>query len=189
MTRYCLIRHGQTDWNIEGRYQGQADAPLNEVGRAQALTLGKAIADQTFAAIYSSDLSRARETAQIIAPFLNLPVSLDVRLREINQGEWEGKHIAEIKTRYAQMWKKHRKDPDNARPPGGETLREVAQRMASSLNELSHIYPEGPVLIVSHGLSLATVLCMSQGIPVERAYEMIPANTEPVWITWKDDPA
>jgi broad specificity phosphatase PhoE len=186
MTRFCLIRHGQTDWNVEGRYQGQADAPLNEVGRAQALALGKKILDQSFAAIYSSDLSRASETAQIIASFLHLPVSLDPRLREINQGEWEGKHISEIRTRYAQMWKKHRNDPDNARPPGGETITEVAQRMFSALNELSDVYPEGLVLVVSHGLSLATVICRSQGLPVERAYEIIPANTEPIWITWEN---
>ncbi len=186
MTSFCLIRHGQTDWNIEGRYQGQSDAPLNDIGRAQALEAVKKLHDHSFAAIYSSDLSRARETAEIIAAFLHLPVSLDPRLREINQGEWEGKHISEIKMRYAQMWKGHRKDPENARAPGGETINEVAQRMSSALNELTCIFPDRPVLIVSHGLSLATVICRSQGLPIEKAYEMIPANSDPVWITWEN---
>ena len=142
--------------------------------------------DHSFAAIYSSDLSRARETAEIIAPFLKLPVILDPRLREINQGEWEGKHISEIKTHYARMWKQHRKDPENARAPGGETLNEVARRMSSALNEITRIYPDTSVLIVSHGLSLATVICQSQGLPIEMSYEMIPVNTEPVWITWEN---
>jgi len=187
MTRFCLIRHGQTNWNIEGRYQGQSDAPLNETGRAQARDLGEKIQNNSFSAIYSSDLSRARETAEIIASFVNLPVSLDARLREINQGEWEGKHISEIKTRYAKMWKEHRKDPENVHSPGGETINEVSQRMSSALNELSRIYPDSSVLIVSHGLSLATMICRSQGLPVERAYEMIPANTDPVWINWENN--
>jgi len=84
MTRFCLIRHGQTNWNIEGRYQGQSDAPLNETGRAHARDLGEKIQNNSFSAIYSSDLSRARETAEIIASFLNLPLSLYSRLREIN---------------------------------------------------------------------------------------------------------
>jgi len=187
MTRFCLIRHGQTNWNIEGRYQGQSDAPLNETGRAQARDLGEKIQNNSFSAIYSSDLSRARETAEIIASFVNLPVSLDARLREINQGEWEGKHVSVIKTRYAHLWKLRTTDPAGVRCPGGETINEVTQRMSSTLNELTLIYPESSVLIVSHGLSLATMICRSQGLPVERAYEMIPANTDPVLINWENN--
>jgi broad specificity phosphatase PhoE len=184
MTRFCLIRHGQTDWNVEGRYQGQFDAPLNDIGREQARELGEKLRDLSFAAIYSSDLIRARKTAEIIASFIHLPVSLEPRLREINQGEWEGKHISAIKTRYTRLWKQRMTDPANVRPPKGETIGEVAQRAYAALVEISHTYPSDNILIVSHGLTLAAILCSTRAIPIGEAYEVIPENTEPVWIDW-----
>jgi 2,3-bisphosphoglycerate-dependent phosphoglycerate mutase len=84
MTLLWLIRHGQTDWNLEGRYQGQCDAPLNAAGRAQAEALASRLTGQSFAALYSSDLQRARETAEIIGAQLGLFSQCEVRLREIN---------------------------------------------------------------------------------------------------------
>jgi broad specificity phosphatase PhoE len=184
MTRFCLIRHGQTDWNLEGRYQGQSDAPLNEAGREEARVLAHKLKGQAFDAIYSSDLQRARETAEIIAAALQLPVKTDSRLREINQGKWEGQLVEVIKARYANLWRQRKLDPASVRAPGGETVAEVAQRMYSALNEIAQIYPDGAVLIASHGLALATIICKAQGIPVGKAYTLIPDNTEPIWITW-----
>jgi alpha-ribazole phosphatase len=186
MNLLCLVRHGQTDWNLEGRYHGQSDVPLNENGRTQAGVLAQQLQGQSFVAIYTSDLQRARETAAIIAAAIHLPVKLDPRLREINQGEWEGQLVDVIKARYAELWQQRTWDPANVRPPGGETVGEVAKRVFNALNDIARFHPTGSVLIVSHGLSLATVICKVRGIPVEQAYTMIPDNAEPIWVNWED---
>ncbi len=184
MTKLCLVRHGQTDWNLEGRYQGQSDVPLNESGRAQAAALAKQLQRQCFAGICPSDLKRARETSEIIAGCLHLPVTPEPRLREINQGKWEGQLVDVIKDRYARLWLERLVDPVHVRPPGGETVGEVASRVADALDEISTLHPRKPMLIVSHGLALATALCRVHGVPVGQAYLMIPGNAEPTWIDW-----
>ncbi|GAB4455272.1 MAG: alpha-ribazole phosphatase [Anaerolineales bacterium] len=187
MTQFCLVRHGQTDWNLEGRYQGQSDVPLNEKGRAQAKALAEQLKGQTFAAIFSSDLMRARDTAEVIANQLGLPVQIEPRLREINQGEWEGVLAADIKARYAEIWSQRTMDPANVRPPGGETVSEVAERVYAALDDIARRYPRENVLVVSHGLSIATAICRVRGIPVGQAYTVIPDNVQPVWMDWRLD--
>jgi broad specificity phosphatase PhoE len=184
MTHFCLIRHGQTDWNLEGRYQGQSDVPLNEAGRSQAYELARQLKDQTFAALYSSDLKRASETAEIIATAIGISYSLDVRFREINQGEWEGQQVEVIKARYAGLWNMRTVDPASVRPPGGETVGEVANRAAMAMDDLARLHPRAKVLVVSHGLTLATIICQVRGIPVGQAYTLIPGNTELIWVDW-----
>jgi broad specificity phosphatase PhoE len=186
MIQLCLIRHGQTDWNLEGRYHGQSDVPLNEVGRSQAKILAQKLQGRTFAVIYASDLQRASETAAIIAGVLCVPVRFEPRLREINQGEWEGQQVEVIQRRYTELWQQRLDDPLNVRPPGGETTGEVAQRIYGALDDIARLNPTIPVVIVSHGFALATVLCKVRGIPLGEAYSLIPENTEPVWITWGD---
>jgi broad specificity phosphatase PhoE len=103
MTQLCLIRHGQTDWNLEGRYQGQSDVPLNQTGLAQAQSLAEQLKGQTFAAIYSSDLMRARQTAEPCAKMLGMTIQAEAHLREIDQGEWEVVLVEDIKARYAEL--------------------------------------------------------------------------------------
>jgi broad specificity phosphatase PhoE len=88
MTCLLLIRHGETDWNIEGRWQGQADVPLNQRGRQQAIDIARSLCHSDIHAIYSSDLQRAWHTAQVLARLKKLPIQPDTRLREIHQGEW-----------------------------------------------------------------------------------------------------
>ena len=187
MTQLCLVRHGQTDWNLEGRYQGQSDVPLNENGLAQARSLIERLNGRTFAAVYSSDLKRARQTAKPIANKLGLPVQIEPRLREINQGEWEGVLVEDIKARYAEIWSQRTVDPASVRPPGGETVSEVAERVYAALDGIARLFPTERVLIVSHGLSIATAICRDKGIPVGQAYTVIPENVQPVWMEWKLD--
>ena len=184
MTTLCLVRHGQTDWNLEGRYQGQSDVPLNEGGRTQARAVAGQLRVACFAEIYTSDLKRAKETADIIARHLHLPVTLEPRLREINQGEWEGQLVEVIKNRYARLWEERVRNPVMIRPPGGEALQEVAVRVYAALNDVARLHPESPVLIVSHGLALATAICRVRGVSIAQAYCMIPVNAEPIWIDW-----
>jgi len=184
MTRLCLVRHGQTDWNLEGRYQGQSDVPLNENGQAEAKSLIEQLDGNIFSAVYSSDLIRARQTAEGIADHVGLTVRIEPRLREINQGEWEGVLVEDIKARYEEIWSQRTEDPANVRPPGGETVREVATRVYAALDDIAHIFPNGQVLIVSHGLSIATAICHDRGIPIGQAYTVIPDNVQPVWMDW-----
>ena len=147
MTEIWIVRHGQTDWNVEGRYQGQADRPLNAVGLAQAQQAAEQLRRRDFAAIYSSDLQRARVTAEIIAGQLGLPVQVDRRLREVNQGEWEGLLTADIEQRYAEEWAERRADRLHAAPPGGESLAQVAARVLEGVSDIAQRHPEQRILI------------------------------------------
>lgn len=187
MTRLCLIRHGQTDWNLEGRYQGQSDVPLNDNGHAQAKALIEKLKGKNFSAIYTSDLSRARQTAESIAKALGIPLRVEPRLREINQGEWEGQLVDDLKARYIELWAQRSIDPASLRPPGGETVGEVATRVYAALDDIVRLFPTGDVLVVSHGLSIATAICRAQNIPVGQAYTVIPDNAKPIWMDWKPD--
>jgi alpha-ribazole phosphatase len=184
MTQLYLVRHGQTDWNVEGRYQGQSDLPLNAAGRAQAETLARQLAGVPFVAVYSSDLKRAQETAERLAATLRVKVQLDPRLREINQGEWEGQLVTDIAAQYREAWAERTRDPVNARAPGGESAAEVAARLAEAAGEIARAHPCGPVLMVSHGLALATLICRARGRPLAEAYQAIPENGRPEVIVW-----
>jgi broad specificity phosphatase PhoE len=184
MTAWILARHGATDWNRDGRYQGQADPPLNEEGWAQADRLADILAARPIEAVYSSDLRRARDTAERIARGLGLPVLVDERLREINQGAWEGMLVGDIAAGYPAEWRALRDDPLHARAPGGESVLDVAKRMIACLKDIAAAFPRGPVLVVSHGLSLACVLCEVQQFPMEQARRHIPPNTTPIELVW-----
>jgi len=184
-TELWLVRHGQTDWNVEGRYQGQADRPLNEIGIRQARDLARKISDVKFAAIYSSDLQRAFSTAKILAD--EREVKVDPRLREIHQGEWEGQLFSVIRERYVDFFEDRRENPLESRPPGGESLKEVAERVKSCVDEIAARHPGERILIVSHGLAIATLIVASLGMPFSKAFEMIPENADPKIIFWPPD--
>ncbi|MBM3120769.1 MAG: histidine phosphatase family protein [Chloroflexi bacterium] len=184
MTAWILVRHGATDWNRDGRYQGQADPPLNAEGRAQAARLADALAARPIEAVYSSDLQRARHTAEVIAGVHGLAVHLDQRLREVNQGAWEGMLVADIAAGYPAEWRALQEDPLNARAPGGESAAEVAERAMASLREIAGRHPLGPVIVVSHGLTLGCVVCSLQGLPLAWARQKVPLNGSAWEQTW-----
>lgn len=185
MTRFCLIRHGQTNWNLEGRYQGQSDIPLNSTGIEQARLIAEILRNEEFNAVYSSDLLRALRTAEIITEHHDsLKINTDSRLREVNQGEWEGLTRDAIRDRYPKIWEALRKNPVSFRPPGGETVVEVQNRVTAALNDISALYPDGNVLVVSHGLALATAICSVNGFPIGLAYQKVPENADPIWVSW-----
>lgn len=181
MTEFWLIRHGETDWNIEKRFQGQTDIPLNANGRLQAYELAERLNGTHFDAIYSSDLGRARETAEIIAAQVQVPVQFDIRLREIRHGAWEGQTLdpdksLEMRSLYA--------DPLNAHAPGGETLAQVAARTAQALDEIASKFPDNHVLVVAHGVSLGVIICQAEGYPLGLAGQNRPENCTARIVTW-----
>ena len=150
-----LARHGETDDNVPpARVQGWIDTPLNDRGRAQARELADAVRPHGVAAVYSSHLSRARETAEIVGAELGLSVIVDQRLAESNRGTWEGRLLDEIAEREPQLWAAWRRGGAEFRFPGGESLGEHADRVAAALAEV-HRGPL-PALCVCHG---GTVRC------------------------------
>jgi probable phosphoglycerate mutase len=179
-----LIRHGQTDWNQEGRYQGQTDIPLNNNGIQQAQELALKLEGLHFASIYSSDLQRALTTAQIIAGRLGLPLMIDPRLREIHQGQWEGMLFSEVARRFPREIALRHIDPLSARPPGGESVQEVAQRVAAAANDIAQKHPGQRVIIASHGLAIATLLARANHHTLKSVFSLIPDNASISVICW-----
>lgn len=182
MTTLILIRHGETDWNTEGRYTGQSDIPLNTRGLQQAETLAKKLNVDAIDVIYSSDLQRASETAKRLRDKVDIPLFLDARLREIHQGEWEGLHFDEIYTRYRQAWEQRKNAPLEVAPPGGETVGEVRQRVLEVIREIIDQHPEETIAIVSHGLCLAIIQVEANGLPIETVWDHFPANANPQFL-------
>lgn len=192
MTELWLVRHGQTDWNVAGRFQGHIDIPLNPTGISQAQALAATLAAPSngherpsFSAIYSSDLSRAYQTAQLIAERLGLPVQKHLGLREVNLGEWEGKTREHVHARYPELVLARRVNVLDVPPPGGETNRQTARRAAAAANEIALAYPTGRVLVVSHGITVATLVCQARGFPLEELYHHVPENAAPIVVQWE----
>lgn len=185
-TTIHLIRHGQTDWNIQRKYQGSIDIPLNQTGLLQAKELADKLIGQRFDALYSSHLQRACQTAQVVAYAVNLPVSIDERLREIHMGDWEGRSIAELAETQAEFQELAHNDPEHYRPNGGESIKSVADRMLAALDEIARKHSGKEVLVVSHGMAIGTVLCLLQGIPFSEVGKHIPHNTVLKTIVWEN---
>jgi len=175
-TKIILCRHGQTDWNTQGRYQGRTDVPLNEYGRQQARDLATRLADQTIHAVYSSTLERAYDTAVEIAKPRDLEVRRDPRLDEINQGLWEGMRHDEIALHHPEKlaaWQDH---PIDLRLPEGETLEEVRVRVRDALDDMMMLHQGRIICIVAHSVSMAVIKHELQGLSLRDALRSLPAN-------------
>jgi broad specificity phosphatase PhoE len=184
MTRLWLARHGETDWNLEGRFQGQADPPLNASGLAQARRIADLLVEAGIQAMYCSDLQRALLTAQIIGEKLGIMPQVDRRLCEIRLGEWEGMLKEQIIFQYPEVWHKRQLDPVHVRPPGGENLLELAERVWAAADQIAQMHPDGKVLIVSHGVALASLICRVGALPLAQALHEIPDNAHPIQVDW-----
>ncbi len=154
-----LARHGETEWNRIGRWQGKTDIPLSEVGRAQALKLADSLRPRGITQIYASDLSRARETAEIIAAALGIArVNSDPRLRERGFGCFEGLTREECAERHAEAWQRYLADRRDT-PADAEPQEEVVARVVAGLTALAESAdPSGHVLVVSHGAAIRSFI-------------------------------
>lgn len=153
-----LVRHAMTAWNVEKRWQGQTDIPLCEEGRAQAQALVDRLRERGLVSIHTSDLSRARETAEIVARALNLPVVSDPDLRERGFGPFEGKTAAECAA-LGDIWERYLADR-RCLPPGAEPDTEVVARMTRAVERAVAALPDhhSTALVVSHGSSIRSLL-------------------------------
>lgn len=158
-TRLTLVRHGHTDWNSLGRYQGHAPTPLSEIGRAQAAYLATALAKAApIAALYSSDLLRCRQTAAPIAAALGLEVRLDPRFREIDYGTWQGLTRGEVAELDPENYMAYVADPVNVSIPGGESQRMLAARVLAGLTDVLTAHAGEHICIVTHGGPIREIL-------------------------------
>lgn len=167
-TRVIFVRHGETVWNREGRCQGSSDIPLSEIGLEQAEALAAVLGRETVAAIYSSDLIRARQTADAIAGRHRLPVTTDARLRELNQGELEGRSLKEMLAGQPDLLKRWMDEPADVCMPGGESLRAMQARAGRALEEIIRRHPDQTVIVVGHGLCTRSLLCRMLEIDLNR---------------------
>lgn len=184
MTLFTLVRHGQTDWNVARRYQGHQDIPLNTEGKQQAEDLALVLNDEVFDAIYSSDLQRAMQTAHILQKGRRIDLFPDTRLREICFGDWEGASLQDMRAAYPERFTLSANDPAIPLAPGGESVVAVAQRTKAFAEEVSRLYPNGKILVVTHGLALASLRCHAEKLPLIDAFRLVPDNAQPVQINW-----
>ncbi|MDO8472915.1 MAG: histidine phosphatase family protein [Dehalococcoidia bacterium] len=150
LTRILLTRHGQTEWNRVERFRGRADINLNETGLRQARATAERMSELRPVAIYSSPLKRALLTAQAIADALGLSVIAAPDLIDVDYGTWQGLTIEEARQQDPDAFAQWRKSPDPFRFPGGESMKEVRQRVAKVTNSLWPRYPEQTVAVVTH---------------------------------------
>lgn len=169
-----LVRHGETAWNREGRYQGRTDIPLSETGQTQVAALGKRLANLPIKIAYASPLSRAKNTAEaILAGRVNTPLWLDEGLLEISHGEWEGQLASDVERSHAEMFGVWRTSPGRHSPAGpqAETLGDVEARAWSVLAKLcGQLGPDDTGLIAAHDAVNRVLLCRVLGLPLERVW-------------------
>ena len=151
MTRFCLVRHGETDWNAGKRIQGQIDIPLSTLGHAQARATGNALQNEGFAAIYTSDLTRARQTAEATAHLAKIPLQLDPGFRERHYGVFQGLTYTECEERYPAAYACHKSRDPRFVPQGGESLLDFAGRLAQTFDAIARRHPDETVAVFTHG--------------------------------------
>ena len=167
--RLLLVRHGETVWNQENRWQGQVDVPLSEVGCGQAVQLGQRLSAEKrlIRAIYTSDLSRALDTAAIVGKIVGISPTPEVAWREMNIGTWSGLTTAEVIARYADDWQRLRAGEDLPRG-GGETFAQFQGRILRSAQHLAHKHAGEQVAIVTHGGVVRAFLLHCRGLDMSQ---------------------
>ncbi|MCI0395455.1 MAG: histidine phosphatase family protein [Chloroflexi bacterium] len=155
-TTLLLIRHGQTDWNAAGRWQGQIDIPLNDTGRGQVQALARRLAGWPVRVIYSSDLLRAAETAAILGRSFGLKPVYKPALRERNSGIFQGMLFEEVQAHYPEQYQQLLENGDA--PPGGESAQEVSWRVAPVYEQVASRHRGQAVIMVGHGGALRILL-------------------------------
>jgi 2,3-bisphosphoglycerate-dependent phosphoglycerate mutase len=174
-TRIIAVRHGETAWNVDARIQGQLDVGLNDTGRWQARRVGEALAGEQITAVYTSDLGRARQTAQSIAEVTGTPVVPEEGLRERSFGIFEGKTFDEIHQTWpdhAHNWRK--RVPEWQPPEGGESLIQLRERVTRTLAALAARHPGEQIVVVAHGGVLDALYRIATGQDVNspRTWEL-----------------
>ena len=188
MIRLLLVRHGETDWNVVGRHQGQSDIPLNKNGQQQANRVAERLKYESLDLIYASDLIRAWETAEMIANRHAIELIREPLFREMCFGDWEG-------LTYDEIFKQQKMTPHawnqfmlETGPPGGESITLFANRIRSGIDNILHIHPDKTVLIVAHGGTLMMLACLLLDHPIKKYWQfrMLPASVSEISVYEED---
>ena len=170
-TTIVLVRHGETDWNRDNRFQGRADPPLNDTGREQARVLAAVLSTESFAAAYTSPLRRAAETAAILAGVLGVGAVPDGSLMEVDVGSWSGLTRTEVEARFPAgfaRWLEYGHGWDD-----GETYDELGARVVSGLVDIAARHPDDVVLAVTHGGPIRSALAAAERVSFDEARRSI----------------
>ena len=182
-----LVRHGETDWNRERRYQGQRDTPLSATGRAQAEAAGRLLAGERLQAVWSSPLQRARETAAAIAVPQGLTVQVDEAFGEMRFGQWEGLTVDDVSARFPALYRQWADTPHLVVPPGAETLDEVRARALKGLEDLREAHDGQTVCLVTHGVTSRILILEALGLGLDRIWSLQVSLTGITELEFRDD--
>ena len=180
MPKVILVRHGESVWNSQRRIQGSLDPELSPCGRRQTDLLVSHLRPHltpAVAAIYSSPLRRAAQTADQIAVAYQIPVVHEPDLREMSLGKWEGKTVAEIQATYPGCYEQWLEDPLAFPAPGGEDLRSFERRVVGVLERMQNTQPKADLIVVSHGGVIKALLCFALGLDVRYLFRLKQDNT------------
>jgi broad specificity phosphatase PhoE len=164
MTALFLVRHGRTGWNKEQIFRGTKDVPLDAVGKEEALLVGERLKGEGITAVFSSPLSRAKETAEAIARFHSLEVQVMAGLNDLHFGEWEGLPLLAVKKQYPDLYHQWLQQPHRVIFPAGEGLDAVRSRAMKVVEEIIERHPQETVALVSHRVVLKVVICTLLGL-------------------------
>jgi broad specificity phosphatase PhoE len=170
--RIVLVRHGETSWNQEGRFQGQNSIELNAVGLRQAQDVAAAMRTACPGVIYSSPLARALQTAEVIGQVQSLPVTQMNGLKELNLGRAEGLNNVQMQDRYPDLMRRWRTDPAGVRMPDGETLYELQARARRAVERIKSGHPRETAIAVSHNFAIGAVVCEVLDLPLCRLHRI-----------------
>jgi broad specificity phosphatase PhoE len=165
VTTIFLARHGESDWNVEKRFQGHSDRPLTERGREQAYALADLLGTERIDAIYTSPLRRARETAEIVAARARLKAVALPELQEVDTGSWSGLSRADVETRFPEGFARWRSGGSGWED--GESYEEMAERVISALRKIAEDHPDGRVLVISHGGPIRAIHAAAEGLAIK----------------------
>lgn len=177
MPRWFIVRHGETDWNVEGRAQGHSNTPLNDTGRLQAKRIGDRLTSIRFDAAYASDLPRVVETASAILKYHDTSLQTVTELREKDYGAWEGKTYAQIEAEDPESFARLFEDNITFAPPGGESDSNLIDRVRLAVERLKQAHQNDEnVLVVSHGGTIRATLVLLLGLPKDAIWRFSLGN-------------
>ena len=186
--RLILVRHGESEWNRTGRYQGQEDAPLSDLGLRQADALANRLEHEHIDAIYTSPLQRARRTAEAIARYHpQVPFVEDPALYEIHHGAWQGLLASEVRERYPDLLEEWRAFPTRCQMPGGESFSNILKRTLNLRERLARLYPEGTVLLSTHDVVVKILIGDALGMHMDRINRIWVTNASISVVEYTDE--
>ncbi len=187
MMRLLLVRHAETEWNRERRYQGWTDTPLSEGGHAQAAAAGRLLARERLGAVWSSPLRRARDTAAAIAKAHSLTVRESAAFREMGFGDWEGLTVEDIGSRFPDLHRVWRESPHLSVREGAESLEDVRRRALEGLADLRQAHDGETVCLVTHGVTARVLILEALGLGLDRLWSFHMSHTGISELEFRDD--